>query len=74
PAGFSSYDCNREYYPSEMDGRFFATISYNTYVCESTYQGDECYGPYYSGHPEAVIGWTPDYYCNWRGCSPYGYP
>jgi hypothetical protein len=71
---WSSFDCNTEYYPSEMDGCYFARIDYSDYVCEGTWQGSECYR-YYGGHPKAAMSGWPDYYCNSYGeCSTYGYP
>lgn len=69
-----TFECNRDYYPSEMDGYFLSNIGGTQHVCEDTWQGSECY-MYYSGSPSSATMGLPDYYCNSYGeCDRYGYP
>lgn len=69
-----SFECDPDYYPSEMDGLFFTTIGGRTYVCEDTWQGSECY-LYSYGSPRAATYGPPAYYCNSFGqCDRHGYP
>lgn len=66
--------CDTSYYPSEWDGYELVRIDSWDYVCRSGFGGQECYRWYGTGSPsDAVLG-LPDYYCNFRGCSPDGYP
>ena len=74
PAGYSGYDCDRDFYPSEWDGYELVNIGGGTYVCEDTWQGSACYS-YYSGSPSSATFGLPDYYCNsWGDCSRDDYP
>jgi hypothetical protein len=68
-----SFECDPDYYPSELEGLFFVTIGFSEYVCENTWQGYECFS-YWGGSPRSAIGFWPDYYCNSYGCSGDGYP
>ncbi len=73
PSGYSGYECSEDYYPSAWDGYELATIGYGQYVCEDTWQGQECYR-YYGGDPASSTWGMPDYYCNYYGCSEDDYP
>lgn len=68
-----SLRCERDFYPSELDGLEVVTISGGTYVCEDTYQGSECFR-WWSGSPRDATYGRPDYYCNRDGCAQGGYP
>jgi len=70
---YGSLSCNRDYYPSEMEGLSIVRIDFSKYICKSTFQGDECFRCWSDCSPDDV-GYWPDYYCNYRGCSPDGYP
>jgi len=67
------WDCRTDFYPSELEGLSFATISGGQYVCKNSYGGSECWS-YWSGSPKSATGGLPDYYCNYSGCSRDGYP
>jgi hypothetical protein len=69
----TGFECSDDYYPSELEGLYFATIDYGDYVCRDTYQGSECWS-YWGGNPGSATWGSPDYYCNAWGCDPYSYP
>jgi hypothetical protein len=69
-----SLDCNSDYYPSEVEGLSIVSIDGGDYVCEETFQGQECYSWFGSGSPADAVGFVPDFYCNQFGCSPDDYP
>ena len=69
-----SFECDYDFYPSELDGVTFSTIGGYDYVCRSSYGGSECFR-YYGGSPTSAMYGLPDLYCNYAGlCDPYGYP
>ena len=73
-SSFGSFDCDTEFYPSELEGLYFLTIEFREYVCRDTIQGSECF-PYSGGSPRSATMGLPDFYCNRSGeCSDDYYP
>jgi len=67
-------ECATDAYPSEFEDLATVRIDGSEYICEDTYQGQECFRWYGTGSPSnATIG-PPDFYCNTYGCDRYGYP
>jgi hypothetical protein len=70
----SGVSCDRDDHPSVWEGFYVVTIDFSEYICESTWQGEECYRRYGDESPSDVAWGLPDYYCNDRGCDTNGYP
>ena len=70
-----SLQCDSKYYPSEMKGLSQVRISYQDYLCKSSYGGKECWKwSSYESPKQATMG-LPDLYCNSSGtCAEGGYP
>ncbi len=73
PSGLS-VDCASDYYPSEMEGLTIVSIRGADYICQDSFEGQECFVWFGQGSPTDAIGFRPDYYCNLSGCSPDDYP
>ena len=70
--GFSM-NCNKDYYPSELDDYELTSIGYSgTYVCEKSYRS-RCW-KYYGGSLSASAGGWVDYYCIGNECSEDDWP
>jgi hypothetical protein len=67
--------CDTKYFPSEMKGLTKVRISYQDYLCTSSYQGQECWKWSGYGSPKSATYGMPDLYCNTSGtCAEGGYP
>ena len=67
-------ECATDAYPSEFEDLATVRIGGVEYICEDTFEGQECFRWYGTGSPSNVTMGLPDYYCNAYGCDPYGYP
>jgi hypothetical protein len=67
-------ECSTDAYPSEFENLATVRIGGAEYICEDTFEGQECFRWYGTGSPSNVTMGLPDYYCNSYGCDPYGYP
>jgi hypothetical protein len=71
---FGSFECDTDFYPSELEGVFFVSIDFQDYACKETFRGSECFR-YFGGSIRSAMLGLPDFYCDTSGqCSDEYYP